>query len=252
MNASSEKHEFALHYPALSASVRHDSLTVSDTDTIHRITHVLRMSEGDSLILFDELHHGKAIIRSITKKQIVVFINALQFNQAPQPTITFLLPVLKREHLHDLVYSLAEVGVNEIQLVATAKVQRAWGKDQELEKLQKIVIAACEQSKQFSVPIIRAPVSLEKVVADIDASACKLYADWQGARAVDVMQSLLLKSYEHLVLMIGPEGDLTGDEKEFLKKQNFAFCALTPTILRSVQAGALFTGMIRSLVQRSA
>ncbi len=46
--------------------------------------------------------------------------------------------------------------------------------------------------------------------------------------------------------VIGPEGDLTKEEKAYLKEQGFLFCALTPTVLRAQQAVALGLGILRS------
>jgi len=48
--------------------------------------------------------------------------------------------------------------------------------------------------------------------------------------------------------MVGPEEDLTNQKKEQLKQAKFLFCALTPTVLRSSQAIALGSGIIRSML----
>ena len=45
---------------------------------------------------------------------------------------------------------------------------------------------------------------------------------------------------------VGPEGDLTLEEKAYLKQLGFVFCALTPTVLRAQQAVALGLGVLRS------
>ena len=45
---------------------------------------------------------------------------------------------------------------------------------------------------------------------------------------------------------VGPEGDLTQEEKDYLKQQGFVFCRLTPTVLRARQAVALGLGILRS------
>jgi RsmE family RNA methyltransferase len=47
--------------------------------------------------------------------------------------------------------------------------------------------------------------------------------------------------------MVGPEGDLTHAEKEFLKEKNVVFCRLTPTVIRSKDALMIGLGVLRSL-----
>jgi 16S rRNA U1498 N3-methylase RsmE len=48
--------------------------------------------------------------------------------------------------------------------------------------------------------------------------------------------------------MVGPEGDLAATEKTELKRAQFTFCALTPTVLRAVDAIRIGAGMLRSLL----
>ena len=52
----------------------------------------------------------------------------------------------------------------------------------------------------------------------------------------------------NIVLMVGPEGDLMGDEKAYLNGNGFVFCQLTPTILRAQQAVTVSVGALRSLL----
>jgi 16S rRNA U1498 N3-methylase RsmE len=52
----------------------------------------------------------------------------------------------------------------------------------------------------------------------------------------------------NILLLVGPEGDLTLEEKEIVRANKFIFCALTPTIMRAVQATGLAAGFVRSLL----
>ena len=44
--------------------------------------------------------------------------------------------------------------------------------------------------------------------------------------------------------MIGPEGDLTMQEKDLLKERDVQFLRLTPTVLRAQQAVAVSMGIL--------
>ena len=246
--ATPNKHEFALFYPNLSAVLtgKHQDITIADESLVHRIVHVLRLMPQESLTLFDRTRHAFCTIKAITKKSCIVTIENEQPNSLIVPPITFLLPLLKRDTLEELVYSLTELGVTSIQLVKTEKVQRSWAGKSEYERLQKIIIAAAEQSKNYAYPELHEPCSLESALKNSTDVSTKLYADAHGISLSKLVEKISTANQTSFALMIGPEGDLLDTEKERLLAANFIFCALTPTILRSVQAGAIFSGIIRS------
>ncbi len=74
----------------------------------------------------------------------------------------------------------------------------------------------------------------------------KIYFDPTGESLSDIIARVKKISPTSIIVMVGPEGDLTDQEKEQLRQEKFLFCALTPTVLRSSQAIALGSGIIRS------
>ena len=50
-------------------------------------------------------------------------------------------------------------------------------------------------------------------------------------------------------MLVGPEGDLTHEEKQFVDDHGFIFCKLTPTIMRAHQAVAVGLGVLRSMLR---
>ena len=86
---------------------------------VHRITHVLRVQVGDSCILFNQAVRTISTIIAISKKSIAVETTALAPNSMWSPSLTFYLPLLKREALEHAIYGLTELGATEIQLDAT-------------------------------------------------------------------------------------------------------------------------------------
>lgn len=238
----SEKHIFALHVHELSAG----TLTIADQDFAHRVRHVLRLESGDVVQLFTKTHHAQARLVEFKKKDTVVFaVDALVCNVQPTD-VTFLLPVLKVGDLSDAIYALAEVGVARIQLVITQKSQHALQSAQ-FEKLQRVIIAAAEQSKSFAYAQLCAPIPLPEALAGLPKDVHKLYADISGAAAVD--WTLPIANARSVVVLVGPEGDLTHQEKEQVRALGFVFVRLTSTVLRAVQAVALLAGMVNCFMQ---
>lgn len=63
-----------------------------------------------------------------------------------------------------------------------------------------------------------------------------------------VMTMLECGDISELMLLVGPEGDLSNEEKNAVHTAGFIMCALTPTILRSVHAAFLGAGIMRSVM----
>jgi 16S rRNA (uracil1498-N3)-methyltransferase len=149
--------------------------------------------------------------------------------------------------LESALYSLTEIGVTTIQLLFTQKTYNFSFDQKDKERAERIIIAAAEQSKNFAYPELKLPVFLPKIV-DTYCEATKISFDINGDSFFSVMQRLHIDRPNDIVLLIGPEGDLSNEEKEMIVSKNFTVCALTPTVLRSVQATALSAGLIRSLL----
>ena len=246
-----QKHEFAIYVDQLSYLVSSiapgDVLTLEGENLYQRMVQVLRMRANDACLLFDRSIHVRFVLQEPKEKtRVSGVVHTKQPNTVLHPKITFLLPLLKRDDCDAAVYSLAEMGVNDIRMILTQKVQRSWGGEREFARLQRVMIAAAEQSKNFAFPTLYPPISLQESLKTNDAT--RIYFDPAGQPLFETMQLLHRDRPEQLVLMVGPEGDLDNAEKEALKKAKFIFCALTPTILRAAQAAAICDGIVRSVL----
>lgn len=236
-----QTHLFALFVSSvpLESWICGQSVFLQDVDLIHRMIKVLRFAEGDQCIFFNEKIHIQINIQEIAKKNIVVQVLTVQKHQPLQPNITFFLPLLKKEALEQAVYSLCELGVNTIQLVITTKSRQALMHEKEFVRLQNIVIAAAEQSKNYNLSKIIMPVVLSKIVAK---DLKNIVFDPAGVSFFTLQKNSTCQS---MGLLVGPEGGLTDPELKQVQKLGFVSCALTPTVLTAVQAVALGAGLFR-------
>lgn len=248
-----DKHVFALYKESLSLLIQEkgagDDLVITDETMLHRMVHILRLRSNDEFIFFDkDMYINATVVAFIGKKQIHLAIQSVHATIILRPQVTFLLPMLKREDYEAALYALTEVGVNTIQLIFTQKTGHKWSGERDEDRAQRIIIAAAEQSKNFAYPQLLAPISLEAALKKYGDYATKLFFDPQGKHFFDVMHTLHTSKPEQVLLLIGPEGDLSLEEKEMVRLHDFIFCALTPTIVRAVQAATLAAGFIRSLL----
>ncbi len=252
-STSTERHEFALYIADLTDIIKKIStnkeLCIVDEKIIHRMIHVLRLKPEDYCILFDRITHARVVIKKIDgKKHIICMIQSTKLNTVFSPTVTFLLPLLKREDFESALYALTEVGVTTIQLVKTSKSHSSLFDNKFFERAQRIIIAAAEQSKNFAYPELKMPLSLFEAIAIADTTT-KIFFDEKGISLFSTAQSLHRNPPNDIVLLIGPEGDLSNEEKEMVISKKFIVCALTPTILRSIQAAVLSAGLVRALLR---
>jgi 16S rRNA (uracil1498-N3)-methyltransferase len=242
-----QKHEFAIYWQSLSEE-KTNIIFLEEKELMHRIVSVLRLQPGDYLMLFNQVIHCRVVVHAVEKKRVQLHIVSQKNNIPLQPLITVLLPLLKKESLEQAIYGITAAGANAIRLVETAKVHRASIGEKEYSRFQKIMIAAAEQAKQYCVPSLHRPVPLEDAISSLASQTWRLYADPDGKSAFLVYQHLASEKDKELVLLVGPEGDLTDHEKEYVKNAQFLFTALTPTILKAEQAVQLSVGLWRSLL----
>ena len=246
------KHEFALYIPELGSVLKSgltNAFTLHNAEVATRIGSVLRLQPGESCILFDRTLHARCTLVAVQKKGVEFKLLEKNKNSVVQPKISCLLPLLKRDDLEAALYASVELGATDVQLVITEKVQRAWGGTKEFERLRRIMIAAAEQSKNFALPELYEPQPLPKVVAALAADSTKLFFDLGGQPAFTVMHNLVQQKPAALAMLVGPEGDLTVQEKALLAEHQFVVSELTPTVLRAVSAYTLGLGMLRSCLK---
>jgi 16S rRNA (uracil1498-N3)-methyltransferase len=248
-------HEFALFHPQLSSLVtgsKTDPLSciIDDIDLVHRMVHVLRLESGQQCVLFDRLSHCVFTVHTANKKAVAGTITMATKNIPLKPTITYCVPLLKRDALDHALYTLTEMGINTIQLIDTQKINRPWA-PKEFERAQRVIIAAAEQSKHFSYPNLLSPLSFDEMLHQyMRLPAYKLYCDPDGKPLWQCLEQVHRLNPTDIIIMSGPEADLTREEKQQLQDCSVVFCALTPTILRAYQAITLSAGVFRSIARQ--
>ncbi len=249
--AQGTQHQFAFYYADLSSILLEDiDITLICDDLFHRFKHVVRMQQDDTCTIFNQAERVTFMFAKLEgKNKIRGTWQNRQPNKQLAPEITFILPMLKIDAMSDAIYSLAEVGITNIQLVTTHKTQTPYS-EKLFDKLHRVAVAAAEQSKMFAFPTILPPVKLQDYLqnqcngsAGALAQAGKFHFDVTGVPFAEWYKPI--QADQSYYLLVGPEGDLTDDEKSLVKAAGFQSCFLTPTVLRSVRAISLVSGLFR-------
>lgn len=240
-----QHHQFSFYsqsFFALSRQVE-TVIAIQDEELIHRVVRVVKLKIKEKFVIFDQKHHALVELVACLKSELKLLLLSLQENGELTPHVTFLLPVLKKEALEDAIYSLAELGVNAIQLVVTEKSRKEIVQ-KDMIRLQKMIIAGAEQSKHYTFPVLMPIKQFEECLHDLPLDSAKVAFDISGEPFFKVYQEL---SVETVCLFIGPEGGLTVQELSQLKEHDFKISSLTPTILRALQAAAVGAALFRVL-----
>lgn len=244
-----EKHLFAIYFHQTSAKFSTTSthpIIIADDALIYRINRILRLHQEDELILFDRENNAYVALQEIGKTQLIFRLIKFNKNRPTTPVIDALLPILKRDHLEQAVYELSSLGVNLIQLIKTKKMHPLANEKKELMRLQNIIIAAAEQSKNFLFPKLLLPIELIQATEKIEGE--KLFFDPEGKSFFPYIATMYEKKLQKISILVGPEGGLTQEEKELISKAGFSSFRLTNTILTAHQAISLAAGIIKTLI----
>lgn len=242
-------HFFAIYFENLSSNLKsatNKTLTFSNVDIYHRLVDVLRLAEHDECILFDQNNHAYVSLNSYSKKGLLSFsVKKVNQNTPLSPNITLYLGITRKDAFEQSMYYACQMGGAVVQPLITKKIQRSFGGDKEIERIKRIFISACEQSKNFIFPKINSPISIDQIKNE-KTDSLKLYCHISGDSLFSILSEINKNKFRNIDIAVGPEGDFTDDECKKLESLGFKPTLLTPTILRSEDAVCVALGSIRS------
>jgi len=241
----SGKHLFALHTSALPTPIAAgSSLHLPNEELWRRLTQVLRLEEGESVILFDDAVAVEVTLTTGKKNVVVGRVTRAHPVQARAPELHLLVGLTKREAFEHILYSAAQFGVTRITPLLTERIHRPWFTASLLSRLESIMVAGCEQAKQFARPRLDLPIPLAQ--AATPHAGHTLLAEPAGAPLLSTLH-LLADAPAAVRVFIGPEGGFSTVEENLLKGLHHTAVALGPSILRTQDAVQLLVGAVRSL-----
>ena len=250
MAKSGERHSFAFFYGELAEHKMGEGqqLALKERALVHRVGRIVRARVGDLVTLFDDTHVLQGAIDGIDTDSVILRVQAYTAIEPLTPSIIMAVPLLERQHFEQVIYASVELGANEIHLIETDKSRRRWGGQRDRVRCLRIMRAAAEQSKQFFCPPIRDPEPLDAWCSpDVQNATC-IFFDRNGTTTFELMTTLHEQRPQLVVVLVGPEGDLTEKEKNQLVERGFYTYELTPTVLRAHQAATLGLGFVRAII----
>lgn len=196
----------------------------------HYLGTVMRLCEGDLLLLFDG-HSGEWLgkIVAARKRRLIVSVERHVRDAEAVPDVWLAFAPVKRVQVDWLVEKATELGVARLTPVIT---QRTIVERVKLERLQAIAIEAAEQCGRTRLPQIDGPVALAALLKDRDPDRLLYFADEQGGEPAS-------RAFAPGAAMIltGPEGGFTDEERAAVRAApNSLAVSLGQRILRAETA----------------
>lgn len=216
-----------------------DQDLVLGADATEHVARVLRMREGDAVVLFNgDGRDFPSTLTHCTRREVRARIDATVPGIGASALPLVLAQAVVRGNKMDMVMQKAvELGVHALIPLVTERCMielDARRAERRQQHWQSVVISACEQCGRSTVPTIARLQSLSEWCADLaDDGALRLVllpgAD-QRLRDLDLGDA-------GAVLVVGPEGGLSSMDVETLTDAGFTGLALGPRILRTETAG---------------
>lgn len=207
-----------------------ESLIRVEGQEARHISRVMRYREGDELFITNGAGTlFRCNILAVSDKLVEAEVQESKTEEEPQPRVTVCLGIIKkRDRLEFALEKITELGVNRIILFRGEYTEK--GKVR-VDRAEASVLAAMKQSLRVYLPEITVTDSLEKAINSITEPSALVFADEKSNTGTTISPTAT-----HLVLIVGPEGGVSDNERAFLKKQGAIHYSLGDKRLRAETA----------------
>lgn len=203
---------------------------------------VLRMQPGDSLELLLWSGPWRAELAEIGKQKATArLVCPLDEDREAPVAIEACLPLTAQLSLwDDWLPGCVELGVSLLQPVIYERSEYDSRKiAARMERWQRIITSACEQSHRSRIPVLADPVPLDALTT------------WPTAQKWVAFEVMTCQSNPQLIrdaiaFTHGPEGGITDREIALLRQSGWQCLTLGKSILRAVTCPAAILGAIQS------
>jgi len=213
-------------------------------EAAHHATRVLRLEEGDPVVLFDG-RGGEYAARLASRARGAAEVEVGEFRAVERESpleVTLVQALSSSDRMDFTIQKATELGVAAIQPVLSAKsVVRLDGEREakKLERWRRVAIAACEQCGRNRLPGLREPLPLERYRAP--AAASKILLSPAGSAKLAGL------ARPPVVLAVGPEAGFSDEEEALLVRDGFARVRVGPRVLRTETAALAALAALNAL-----
>ena len=209
-------------------SILENTTSLLSKEHTHYVVNVMRLKRGSNLNFFNKNGEWRSEVIFLDKDRVEVkFLEKIK-NENNLSKIELAICLVKKNPMEIILQKATELGVSRIIPIIS---ERTEVKELNYERAKKIIIEATEQSNQLNPPEISEIIKLKKFIEQKEKTSQLLFAD---VNAKNKIKSKDLNTEKPIVILIGPEGDFSPNERELIvSKSNTISFSLSKNILRS-------------------
>jgi 16S rRNA (uracil1498-N3)-methyltransferase len=216
-------------------------------ESIH-CTRVLRLNIGDKINIIDGCGHFlEGNIAEIHKKGGCLIHNIQKTadeTKRPYKLTVAIAPTKNNDRLEWFLEKATEIGIDEIVPIICEHSER---KNLNTERCRKILISAMKQSVKATLPTLYEPIAFKQWLQSVQPQNTYMaHCDKNFLRQELLKQSIVNK---HVTILIGPEGDFSGNEIEAAQNIGIQGISLGESRLRTETAGVFTVAMVQIMNQ---
>ncbi len=185
-----------------------------EPEQAHYLLHVMRAKRGDAVQLFNG-RDGEWLTRiaEVSRRSCVLICEQQTARQSETPDVWLAFAPIKKTPGDYVAQKATELGVRVLQPVYT---HRTIARRVNLERMRANAIEAAEQSGRLTVPEIREPLDLEKLLATWPRERRLLFCDEAGD-APPIRDALASAPDGPWAVLTGPEGGFDDGERALIR-----------------------------------
>lgn len=214
---------------------------ILNEETSRHICQVLRMKENDRINITNG--KGYTILSEIVladKKKVKVKSIQEYRHPEPSPKTAIGISLIKNSNRFEwFVEKATEIGISSIIPLICQRTEKAHLKT---DRLKSILISAMLQSQQSWLPELREPLKISKVF-EKEAFGQKFIAHCLEGEKIHLQN--IVNNNDSKIILIGPEGDFTGQEIQAAIQNDYLPVSLGETRLRTETAGIVAAVLLK-------
>lgn len=231
-----------LHRFYITEKIEGKNVVISDRDLIHQWRKVFRYNVGSQVIVFDGSGvECRAVIAKMSPSEAE--LSVVETKEIPPPTknLWLCLSLIKKDNFELVVQKAVELGVSHIVPILSERSEK---KKLNMERLEKIVREATEQSGRGELMKVYEPTTLPKLLENGVLPQEKIFFHPEYPHVQEYISAQ--RQQYSFAYFVGPEGGFSEEEIELYKKYNVSGFTFGPRILRAETAaiaGAVLLGL---------
>jgi 16S rRNA (uracil1498-N3)-methyltransferase len=222
-----------MHRFYFESQIKDDVLTLHDSDQIKQMKKVLRLSEGDRIILFDNSGYDfDCEIVTMEVKAMKLRVLHKTKGIGFKKECTLYMALLKKDNFELVLQKAVELGASKVVPVVTERCVKNTISDNQYERYRSIVKEATEQSEGSMLPELGELRTYAQALDEVPLDTLNLIFN---ARE-DALHIQDIDLDRKVTLFIGPEGGFTPQELEEAQGKGLISVSLGRRILRAETA----------------